>query len=461
MAGPDRLIEGDTICAPATAPGEGAVGIVRLSGPDAVALADRHFRASSGKALATVPSHTVHHGHVIDSQGGVVDEVLAVVMRGPRSYTAEDVVEFQCHGGGSAVDAVLGQLLAAGCRMAGPGEFTRRAFLNGRIDLTQAESVLEVIHARTALHHRLAQRQLTGALSEQLQSITELLRNLAAHTEAAIDFPDDDLELPDDTASRVEQALNTLNAIIDQGRTGQLVREGVQLAILGRPNVGKSSLLNRLLGYDRAIVADLAGTTRDVVEAELAIDGIRFMIQDTAGIRTPGDAIEAQGVARSRVAAAGADVILLVLDGSTPLRDDDRTLLADHPNALVVLNKQDLGQAPLAAADLQRLHTRPIAVSATTGTGIEQLKQQLLLQVRGNSAVPLGHAFLINQRQQQALGHARDFLEKAHQGLTRNCYADLVAADLRSALDAIGTVTGETTADDLLDRIFSEFCIGK
>jgi tRNA modification GTPase len=451
----------DTICAPATAPGQGAVGIVRLSGPKAIALAAIHFRSSGSTDITAAPSHTVHHGHLLDSHGTVVDEVLLILMRAPRSYTTEDVVEIQCHGGGASVRAAMDCLIAAGCRMADPGEFTRRAFLNGRIDLAQAEAVLEVIGSRTELQQRLAQRQLAGSLSDAISDAGKLLRQLAAHMEAAIDFPEDDLsqELPDDTLTQLDAASSALADIAANAQAGALVKEGVRLAILGRPNVGKSSLLNRLLGYDRAIVADQPGTTRDVLEAELAIDGVRFIIQDTAGIRQPGDAIEAQGVERSHQAAAGADLILLVLDASAPLEADDQTLLDKHPNAVIAINKSDLTTTPALPSDHQG--TAAIAVSAHTGQGIDALRTTLLNRVHGPEAAPLEHAFLVTSRQQQALQKAAQGVTQTRQGVMDNAFPELIAADLRCALDSLGEISGETTADDLLNLIFSEFCIGK
>ncbi|MDH4230105.1 MAG: tRNA uridine-5-carboxymethylaminomethyl(34) synthesis GTPase MnmE [Nitrospirota bacterium] len=460
----------DTICAPATAPGEGAVGIVRLSGPRAVELAERVFMASSGLLLGNAPSHTVHHGWIRAADGAVVDEALALLMRAPRSYTTENVVELQCHGGGAAIEAVLRLLVSAGCRMAEPGEFTRRAFLNGRIDLTRAEAVLEVIQARSAAAHRIAQRQMGGALAEHLAEIADTLRELAAHEEAAIDFPDENLEaeLPADTVLRLESARGRLAEAIRRGQAGHLLREGVRLAILGRPNVGKSSLLNRLLGHDRAIVADTPGTTRDVLEAELAIDGVRFVLQDTAGIRATGDRVEAEGVSRSRRAARGAEVLLLVLDASSGLTEEDLALLAelDPARLLVAVNKSDLG-SNLAGSLADFLPGRlpeevpVVAVSALTGDGMAALGAALVQQVCGPGAAPLEHAFLLNARQRDALERALEGTKRALEGIADHSPADLLASDIRTALDAIGEITGETTTDDLLGLIFSRFCIGK
>ena len=460
MHGNRNILADDTICAPATAPGQGAVGIVRLSGPEAVATADRHFTASAGISLTAAPSHTVHHGHFLDAGGTPVDEVLVLLMLSPRSYTTQDVVEIQCHGGGAAVQAVLGCLVAAGCRMAEPGEFTRRAFLAGRIDLTQAEAVLEVIEARTDLAQRLAQRQLDGTLSRELARVTEALRDLVAHLEAAIDFPEDDLEeeLPAATVAALEAAHQTLADVAGRARAGNLVKEGVRLAILGRPNVGKSSLLNAMLGHDRAIVTDVPGTTRDVLEAELVVDGIRFVVQDTAGIRDPGDAIEAEGIARSRRAAAGADLVLLVLDGAQALDNADRTLLheLDGARTLLALNKSDLPTRLVPPGGREA-----VPVSAHSRDGIDTLRAALVAAVRDKNAAPLAHAFLVTLRQRDAIERAATALGQALSALRGGAYPELVATDLRGALDAVGEVTGETTTDDLLDRIFSRFCIGK
>jgi tRNA modification GTPase len=447
----------DTICAPATAPGEGAVGIVRVSGPEALPLVAGLFTASSRRPLTEAPSHTVHHGHLADAAGEPIDEVLVVLMRGPRSYTREDVVEVQCHGGPAAVEAALAALTGAGARLAEPGEFTRRAFLNGRIDLTRAEAVLALISARTEAAHRIAGRQLAGALAERLAPVAEGLKALCAHLEAAIDFPDEDIPAPPDLGERLTAARDALADLIARGRAGHLLQEGVRLAILGRPNVGKSSLLNRLLGYERAIVAEAAGTTRDVLEAELAVDGVRLIVQDTAGIRASVDPVEAEGVARSRRALQSADLALVVLDASDGITPEDEKLLielAGRP-ALVAVNKCDLGPGASPPG------LPAVRVSARTGEGLDALRSALRDAARGPGAVPLEHAFLTTLRQREALGRALDALERASAGLAEDRFPELVAADARQALDAVGEVTGETTTDDLLDAVFSRFCIGK
>ncbi|MFQ5509975.1 MAG: tRNA uridine-5-carboxymethylaminomethyl(34) synthesis GTPase MnmE [Leptospirillia bacterium] len=452
----------DTICSPATAPGEGAIGIVRVSGAHAVVRVTGHFRASDKTPLTEAPSHTVHHGHVVDADGNPVDEVLVILMRAPRSYTREDVVEVQCHGGAAALEAVLAVLVAAGCRMAEPGEFTRRAFLNGRIDLAQAESVLEVIGARTEAAYRIAQRQMSGALTRPSEAVAEALKALAAHLEAAIDFPEDDLEdtVPEDTLKRLEQATFALSDILRRARAGHLLKEGIRLAIVGRPNVGKSSLLNRLVGYDRAIVAAAAGTTRDVVEAEVAVDGVRFVVQDTAGIRDTDDVVEAEGVRRSRSTAADADVTLLVLDGSLPESPEDAALLAGATarNTVVALNKSDLNHD--RSANLPE-GLAAVRVSALTGDGLDALRDALLHAAVGNDAPLLEHAFLVTSRQRDALERAHQAALTALSGVRQGRFAELVATDVRSALDAVGEVTGKTSTDDLLNTIFSRFCIGK
>lgn len=453
----------DTICAPATAPGEGAIGIVRVSGKAAIRAVARHFAPSSGTALTDADSHTVHHGRFTDAAGNTLDEVLVILMRAPRSYTTEDVVEVQCHGGSAAVEAIMGCLLAAGLRMAEPGEFTRRAFLSGRIDLTRAESVLAVIRARTSAAHRIAQRQMAGALSAPVKEVADALVTLAAHMEAAIDFPEEDLEsdVPKALLDHLYQARDGLSDISRKAQAGHLLTEGVRLAIVGRPNVGKSSLLNRLLGYERAIVAAQAGTTRDVVEAELAVDGIRFVVQDTAGIRHTREAVEAEGVRRSRVAATEADVTLIVLDGSVPVTAEDEALLSEFsgPSTVVASNKSDLTAA--VQTDQASQAAQVIPVSALTGLGMDELKTALYAAAAGPSAQPLSHAFLVTSRQSHALKVAIDATSRAAAGLSRGHFAELIATDVREALDALGEISGETTTDDILDRIFSTFCIGK
>ncbi len=458
-----RLNGDDTICAPATAPGQGAIGIVRVSGPLAIMLVDRHFRATSRKPLAKADSHTVHHGRLIDPHSPppqTIDEVLVMLMRAPNSYTTEDVVEVQCHGGGVAVERVIAALVGNGCRLAEPGEFTRRAFLGGRIDLAQAEAVMEVIESRTAQHQRVAQRQLEGALSEPVRAIIEPLRDLTAQVEAAIDFPDEEvtIELPPDTVEQLRRFGEQLDDILNKSRAGHLLRDGVRLAIVGQPNVGKSRLLNRLVGSDRAIVSDTAGTTRDVVAAEMAIDGIRFEVQDTAGLRQPSDTIEAEGIARSHQAARTADLIVKVLDGSCPLDDGDRAVLADYAEvpAVVVISKGDLPQT-LQLPD----GMIGVTVSALEDTGLDALRAAMVDAVRGQGAPPLSHSFVTSVRQTQAIEQAFVSLAQAAEGVEQGQFAELIATDLRTALDALGEITGETTSDDLLNRIFERFCIGK
>lgn len=452
----------DTIIAPATPPGEGGVAILRLSGPRAEEYLSRFFRPS-GRGRAPFESHFLQHGRIETAGGDLVDEVLAVVMRRPRSFTREDVAEVHCHGGPQVVRRLLDLFLAAGARLARPGEFTLRAFLNGRFDLTQAEAVIDVIRASSETACRLALRQLEGRLSREVRGFREEIVDLLALVEAYIDFPDEDIELPHrellgTAASRCKGGIDRLLANFDAGRT---LREGLAVLILGRPNVGKSSLLNALLGETRAIVTDIPGTTRDTIEETLTLAGIPLRLIDTAGIRTTFDPVEGEGVRRAREKAATADLVLLAIDGSRSLQEEDRLALeACGPSrTLLVVNKTDLPQTRLPSpfSELPAVH-----VSARTGAGMEVLVREMVARVTGGAGVEQFDSVLISDRRhQEALVRAREAIDRFESGLGAEEAPEYLAIDLRQALLAIGEVTGETTPDEVLDRIFSRFCIGK
>ena len=455
----------DTIAAISTPPGLGAIGIVRISGPQAPAIAARLFRAADGQSVEAMASHRLVLGRVHDD-GRPLDEVLLAVMRAPRSYTRQDVVELHCHGGAAAVRAVLELALAAGARLAGPGEFTRRALLAGRIDLTQAEAVLDLIQARTRAGLRAAQARLAGRLGHRAAAVRRTVTAAAAELEAAIDFPDEQLEgLVAAARRRAAVARRQLAGLLAGADAGRLYRQGLAVAIAGRPNVGKSSLFNRLLREARAIVSDEPGTTRDVVAETIAIHGVPLRLSDSAGLRQANGEAERQGVERAERAMAEADLVLLVLDASQPLAAGDRAALASLRAAgaewLAVANKADLPARldPAVAGEL--LGEQPLAVSAKTGAGIEALEAALAERLLGPGLVPPEDALVASAREADCLRRCDAALERFAAAVDAGTPPEAAALDLRDAAAAIGELLGDIAHDELLDHIFSRFCIGK
>jgi tRNA modification GTPase len=438
------MLENDTIAALSTPPGEGALAVVRISGPQAWDIARKIFHG----AREFVPRRA-HLGRIVNADG-VIDEVVLTAWRGPASYTGEDVVELCGHGGALVSAQVLRAVLAAGARAAGPGEFTQRAFLNGKMDLTQAEAVMDLIRAQTPLAARAAAEQLRGRIGDEISAIREALLDIVAHVEAYIDFPDEDID-PDTGASMRGRLVTTreriakLLATADEGR---LLREGVRLAICGRPNAGKSSLLNRLLGYDRAIVSPTPGTTRDTIEESLSLRGIPFRVIDTAGLRETADAIEREGVHRARAAVERADVVLRVIDATEPEALGDPPVSADE---ILVLNKIDL--APT--------QTSTLGISCSTGVGLDALIDTIVSRVHAEPAGARDSFAAINARHQSCLQRAAVALDAALERFDAGAEPEFVAVDLRAALDAAGEVVGVVDTEDILGRIFSSFCIGK
>jgi tRNA modification GTPase len=454
----------DTIAAIATPPGEGGVAIVRISGIDAEAIARRIFvRAQNNPTRLN--SHKLYHGRICDPQNQrALDEVLLTIMRGPRSYTGEDVVEIYCHGGALVVRRVLGLVLQQGARQAEPGEFTKRAFLNGRMDLTQAEAVLDLIRARTDKGAGLALQQAGGALSRWVGELREELIDILVQVEAAIDFPDEEIELlrRPELIGKINSLVKKLDVISATYDWGKLFREGARVCICGRPNVGKSSLLNALLGEDRVIVTPIAGTTRDVVEESLNLNGLPIVLGDTAGIRESDDEIERIGVGLSRQHLANTDAALVVLDGSQESSSEDGTLLDSltDKRVLIAVNKSDLPQR----LDLNELGPLVEAVqvqfvSAKTGDGILELKESLReLLLDSESEAPV---VITNERHRSALRRSAVALRQAATSLGEGCAPEFVAVDLNEARKALEEITGLIDNEDILERIFADFCIGK
>jgi tRNA modification GTPase len=435
---------------------------VRLSGPQAEAIAHQLFRPR--RPVKVWRSQRLYLGHILDSQGLPIDEVLLTIMRAPHSYTREDVVEINCHSGYLILKRILAEALARGARLARPGEFTLRAFLSGRLDLTQAEAVLEVIRAKTEAGLRVAAGHLQGGLGRRLREVRQGLLDLLARVEAALDFPEEAQELePDLIREALVQPVHLLTQLCDTFREGRLLQEGLRVVIAGRPNVGKSSLLNRLLAADRAIVTEIPGTTRDVIEEGLAIQGIPVRLTDTAGLRPlAGDRVEELGMAKTRERLEAADIVLYLADGSQPLEEEDRRTLADLAGrpGLAVINKIDLPQA-LTDGDLKPQTTFPLVrISALTGQGLEELKQAVVDLALAGGVRQEGE-IITQARHHLHLAAGLDCLLKAQEMLSPAAPWELVAEELRAAVRELGEVTGEEVGDDILERIFAQFCIGK
>jgi tRNA modification GTPase len=450
----------DTIAAIATPIGEGAIGIIKISGPESLPIALRLFKPA--RPPSSLKPYRLTYGHIIAPQNGeTVDEVMAAYMPAPHSYTCQDVVEIQAHGGIVPLRRILQLVLAAGARPAEPGEMTLRAFMNGRIDLAQAEAVLDVVQARTEAALRVASEQLGGRLSGRVREIRRNILHALAYLEATIDFVED--EIPSQAfLPQLEQAMNELQILWRSASQGLIYRQGVRAAIVGRPNVGKSSLLNALLKGDRAIVTPIPGTTRDTLEETANINGIPVVLVDTAGIRAQsGDEVERLGMQRSEAALTRADIALLVVDASEPLMDADydiARMVGDKPG-LVALNKADL-PAGTSAADL--LPKRPhLALSALSGAGMAELEEAISDLILGGQAHASEEPLVSNPRHQALLAKAIEHLESAIKAEEAGLSPDLICIDVREAVDSLGQITGETITEELLNTIFSNFCIGK
>ena len=451
----------DTIAAISTPVGEGGIGIVRISGPASLPIAQSIFKAKSNGGLK---SHRFSYGAVVSPDSGdLVDEAMAVYMKGPNSYTREDVVEIQCHGGTLVVSRILSLVLTEGARLADPGEFTKRAFLNGRIDLVQAEAVMDVISSRTDASLALAQHQREGLLSKRIAAVKDGIVYALAYVEALIDFPEDDVDVAveTDVLGKVAPALAELDALIEGFDEGRVLREGVSVVIAGKPNVGKSSLLNTLLKEKRAIVTSVPGTTRDLIEEVVNINGLPVKLLDTAGIRESEDQVEQEGVRLSLDRIPKADLVLFVVDGSSPFGEEDASILLaiGSKSCIVVRNKSDL---PVVAALPGDCSAPVVAISTLTGAGVPELRDAITNAFMHGHAID-GREFVAvsKARHRDALLKARISLQAFVGNLEAGVNMELLPVDLRDALDAVGEVTGETTADDVLDRIFSSFCIGK
>jgi tRNA modification GTPase len=460
----------DTIAAVATPVGEGGIGIVRISGRDALKVAAAVFvPASGGKSVCLLKSHTITYGRVVDPHNGeAVDEALLSVMRAPLSYTRQDVAEINCHGGFLPVRRTLELALSAGARLAAPGEFTLRAFINGRLDLSQAEAVIDLIRAKTDAAGRMALSQLSGGVSQKINLLKDEAASICANVESHVDFPEEDIEPPalDAIIARLSALSESLVKLSATYESGRFFRDGVSCAIVGRPNVGKSSLLNALLEKDRAIVAAAAGTTRDTIEEYLNVEGLPVRIMDTAGIRLARKEAEREGVERSLRAIAEADVVVALFDGSTPLHSDDLKVIEKtaEKNTIHVINKSDLPRAFDEGELPGRINKEGVCainISAKTFSGIRELKSAIVGAVLKGGGGDAEAVVVTNLRHKKAIDDAASALGRAGELMRGKTPLEVVAVELRTALDALGEITGAVTSEDLLGIIFTDFCIGK
>lgn len=462
-----EILEFDTIAAISTPPGEGAISIVRLSGPDAVKIAASVYHSGT-KDLQKVETHTIHYGHIIDPvQHKMLDEVMVAVMLAPKTFTREDVVEINCHGGIVVVNQILQLLLRSGARLAEPGEFTKRAFLNGRIDLSQAEAVMDLIRAKTDRAADNALQQLDGNLSHLVKNLRQELLETLAQVEVNIDYPEyDDVEEMTSKLLREKTAdiKIKIDAILKHAKQGKILREGLKTAIIGRPNVGKSSLLNYLLQEEKAIVTEIAGTTRDVIEEYVNLDGVPLKLIDTAGIRETDDVVEAIGVARSKEALSQADLVLLVLNQNEPLAKEDRELLALTANKerIILLNKMDLDNN-LDLDELKNIvdEKEIVPVSVLTNVGLNLLADQIKERFFGGKMESQDATYISNVRHIALLEHAGHSLEEVNNGLDAGMPVDLVQIDFTRCWEFLGEIVGESAPDELITQLFSQFCLGK
>lgn len=453
--------EFDTITAIATPLGEGAIGIVRLSGSEAISIAQKVFR---GKDLTVATSHTINYGHIIDPEKNeILDEVMVSIMRAPKTFTREDVIEINTHGGVAVTNEILQLLLRQGARMAEPGEFTKRAFLNGRVDLTQAEAVMDIIRAKTDKAMNIAVKQLDGSLKHLIDNTRQEILNTLAQVEVNIDYPEyDDVEEMT-TALMREKTLEfqeLLERLLRTARRGKILREGLSTAIIGRPNVGKSSLLNNLLREDKAIVTDIEGTTRDVIEEYVNIKGVPLKLIDTAGIRETDDVVEKIGVERSRKALSEADLVLLVLNASEPLTEQDRSLLAlsEMTNRIILLNKTDLPEA----IETQELPNDVIRISVLENQNIDQIEERINQLFFDNAGIVEQDAtYLSNSRHISLIEQALQALQAVNEGLEFGIPVDLLQVDMTRCWHILGEITGDAAPDELITQLFSQFCLGK
>ena len=457
--------EFDTIAAIATGISEAGISIIRISGDKALKIVSEIFVGKNSRNINDIKSYTMRYGHIISkSNGEIIDEVIVTYMKGPKSFSGEDTIEINCHGGIISSNRILEEVIKAGCRIAEPGEFTKRAFLNGRIDLSQAEAVIDIIRAKTELSMKAALSQSEGRLSKEIKTLRHELLAVIAHIEATVDFPEDDLE--EVTASNAEENLThilyNIDNLIKNADEGKIIRDGISTVIVGKPNVGKSSLLNQLLSENRAIVTEIAGTTRDVIEEYINIEGIPVKIVDTAGIRETKDLVEKIGVEKTKDKINEADLIILMFDSSNELDDEDKEIIEYVKNKkyIVLLNKSDIG-GKISTSDLINLNdSHIIETSAKLGEGLTEIKE-CIKAMFFNGDIKSSDLLITNTRHKEALIRAKESIEAGIVALKNTFAIDLASIDIRNAWTYLGEISGETLEEDIIDKIFSEFCIGK
>ena len=454
----------DTIAAISTGMTSSGIGIVRISGPDAVEIAEKVYDSRNGKKLADMPTHTIHYGYIRDGEE-FLDEVLVMLMRGPRSFTAEDTVEINCHGGVYAMNRILELVTRKGARLAEPGEFTKRAFLNGRIDLSQAEAVIDVINAKNEYALKSSVSQLKGSVLNAVREIREKIIYHIAYIESALDDPEH-ISLdgyPEQLEEQTEQWIEKITSLIASAENGKRMKEGIRTVIVGKPNAGKSSLLNVLLGEERAIVTDIAGTTRDVLEEQMSLSGISLNIIDTAGIRETEDVVEKIGVKKAKTYAKDADLVIYVVDSSTQLDENDEEImeLIRDRKAIVLLNKMDLDPVTTEEMIRERLDKPVIPISAKEEQGIDRLEQTVKDMFYDGNLSFNDQIYITNMRQKAALSEALESLKQVMTSIQNQMPEDFFSIDLMNAYEELGSITGESVGEDLVNEIFSKFCMGK
>lgn len=453
----------DTIAAISTPRGEGGIGIVRISGKESMCILSKIFRPASKKKIEDLRNFSINYGHLYDGDE-LIDEVMVSIMRGPKTYTKEDIVEINCHGGFLITEKVLELVLKSGARLAEIGEFTRRAFLNGRLDLTQAEAVIDLIHGKTEKSLSLSLNQLRGDLREQIEDLKKKLLDVAAHVNVVLDYPEEGIDdpLPDDLVDNLHEVVNTTDRLIRSYNKGKMIKEGVKTAIVGKPNVGKSSLLNSILREERAIVTHIAGTTRDVIEEVVNLKGIPLVLIDTAGIRKTDDLVENIGVEKSKKMMEKADLVLFVLDNSRELEEEDLKIYEkiDADKVIGIINKTDV-DSKLDVSSLTKIK-KWMKISAKENRGIDEMEDEIYRYVIAGQVEDSSQKIVItNVRHRSALEKTKQAVENIFETLDMGLPMDLIAVDLKEALDSLSEVTGEISNEDLLDHIFSNFCVGK
>ncbi|MBR6133499.1 MAG: tRNA uridine-5-carboxymethylaminomethyl(34) synthesis GTPase MnmE [Bacilli bacterium] len=452
----------DTICAISTAQGVGAIAIIRVSGEEAITNVNKIFK---GKDLTTVPTHTIHYGHIIDENNKEVEEVLVSVMRAPKTFTTEDVVEINTHGGIASTNKVLELLLSNGCRLAEPGEFTKRAFLNGRIDLLESEAIMDMINAKTNTQVELAMNQISGKVSNLINKLRDDMIQIISNINVNIDYPEyDDVEIitNDVLIPKITSLKEQIEKILKESKNGRIIKEGIKTSIIGKPNVGKSSLLNALLDEEKAIVTDIAGTTRDIVEGQISINGIILNMIDTAGIRDTNDVIESIGVEKSIKIMNESDLILFVINNNEPLDEDLNKLLKELENKtyIIIINKIDLE----SKIDINKLHvdkSRIINMSIKNNIGIEELKNKIIELFNLSQIENEDPTYLSNARSIGILTNCLNSIKEVEKGLKENQPIDMIELDIKNIWEELGRINGTTYEEELLDEMFSRFCLGK